>query len=94
MNFLLNTSTNNDYTVLIVLAICAVVAIGYYLLKNKSAGSKNTGSNDYPAESVEEVSTVASDNDGEIIAVITAAIAMAESESDGLKFRVVSFKRK
>ena len=30
----------------------------------------------------------------EIVAVIAAAIAMAESESDGLKFRVVSFKRK
>ena len=30
----------------------------------------------------------------EVIAVIAAAIAMAESESSGLKFRVVSFKRK
>ena len=33
-------------------------------------------------------------NDEEIIAVIAAAIAMAESESDGIKFRVVSFKRR
>lgn len=32
--------------------------------------------------------------DGEIIAAIAAAIAAAESESGGLKFRVVSFKRK
>lgn len=33
--------------------------------------------------------------DDEIVAVIAAAIAMAESESpSGLKFRVVSFKRK
>ena len=32
--------------------------------------------------------------EGEIIAAIAAAIAMAESESDGIKFRVVSFKRK
>ena len=32
-------------------------------------------------------------NDEEIIAVIAAAIAMAESESQGLKFRVVSFKK-
>ena len=30
----------------------------------------------------------------EIIAVIAAAIAAAESESDGIKFRVVSFRRK
>lgn len=29
----------------------------------------------------------------EIVAVIAAAIAMAESESSGVKFRVVSFKR-
>ena len=37
---------------------------------------------------------VASEND-EIIAVIAAAIAMAENESGGnVKFRVVSFKRK
>ncbi len=34
-----------------------------------------------------------SQND-EIVAVIAAAIAIAESESDGLKFRVVSFRRK
>ena len=33
-------------------------------------------------------------NDGEIIAVIAAAIAMAESDSDGVKFRVVSFRRR
>lgn len=29
----------------------------------------------------------------EIVAVIAAAIAMAESESNGLKFRVVSFRK-
>ena len=33
-------------------------------------------------------------SDGEIVAVIAAAIAMAESESSGIKFKVVSFKRK
>ena len=32
--------------------------------------------------------------DEEIVAVIAAAIAMAEAESGGLKFRVVSFRRK
>ena len=35
-----------------------------------------------------------SNQDEEIIAAIAAAIAMAESESDGIKFRVVSFKRR
>ena len=33
-------------------------------------------------------------NDEEIIAVIAAAIAAAESENSGVKFRVVSFNRK
>ena len=33
-------------------------------------------------------------DDSEIVAVIAAAIAMAESDNEGLKFRVVSFKRK
>ena len=40
------------------------------------------------------VATAVSTNDDEIIAVIAAAIAMAESESSGIKFRVVSFRRK
>ena len=31
--------------------------------------------------------------DEEIVAVISAAIAMAESENSGLKFKVVSFRR-
>ena len=38
--------------------------------------------------------TVQSASDEEIVAVIAAAIAAAESENTGLKFRVVSFKRK
>ncbi len=39
--------------------------------------------------------TVQSSGDNEeVVAVIAAAIAMAESESNGLKFRVVSFRRK
>ena len=32
-------------------------------------------------------------DDGELIAVISAAIAMAENDNSGAKFRVVSFKR-
>jgi sodium pump decarboxylase gamma subunit len=53
------------------------------------------------AASVEEKAPVAAapatqvrSNDDEIIAVIAAAIAMAESESSDVKFRVVSFRRK
>lgn len=32
-------------------------------------------------------------DDGEIIAVIAAAISMAESDNSGMKFRVVSFRK-
>ena len=42
---------------------------------------------------VEEIVYTETD-DSEIVAVIAAAIAMAESETTGVKFRVVSFKRK
>ena len=39
------------------------------------------------------VTTPATNNNDEIVAVIAAAIAMAESDAPGTKFRVVSFKR-
>ncbi len=48
-------------------------------------------------KAVEEVvvqPTVYETDDGEIIAAIAAAIAMAESETPATKFRVVSFRRK
>ena len=41
-----------------------------------------------------EIATASVQNDEEIVAAIAAAIAAAESESDGIKFRVVSFKRR
>ena len=43
---------------------------------------------------VTEVPEVTPNAEDEIVAVIAAAIAMAESESSGIKFKVVSFKRK
>lgn len=43
---------------------------------------------------VAEAAPVTTDNSAEIVAVIAAAIAAAESESSGLKFKVVSFRRK
>ena len=42
---------------------------------------------------VEKTNDTLQTDEGEIIAVIAAAIAMAESENSDLKFRVVSFKR-
>lgn len=42
----------------------------------------------------EKVQEVVHAADDEIVAVIAAAIAAAESEASGLKYRVVSFRRK
>ena len=47
-----------------------------------------------PAPVIVPAAPVASHEDEELIAVLAAAIAMAESECLGAKFRVVSFKRK
>lgn len=48
-----------------------------------------------PVEEVEPAPiAVPATDDDEIVAVIAAAIAAAESENAGLKFRVVSFRRK
>lgn len=48
-----------------------------------------------PVESTEvSDAPVGESNDEEIVAVIAAAIAMAESDADGAKYKVVSFKRK
>lgn len=58
---------------------------------------------DLPAKKAKEAPTeevvpapvaVPATDDDEIVAVIAAAIAAAESENAGLKFRVVSFRRK
>ena len=43
---------------------------------------------------VQMTSAATNNNDEEIVAVIAAAIAAAESESAGVKFKVVSFNRK
>lgn len=47
-----------------------------------------------PVSAVVEKSETNTENaEEEIVAVIAAAIAMAESESSGMKFRVVSFRK-
>ena len=54
----------------------------------------NEGKKEEQIEQPAVVQDEATDNDEEIIAVIAAAITAAESESNGLKFKVVSFRRK
>lgn len=46
-----------------------------------------------PVEVSEAFTEVETIDNGELIAVISAAIAMAENDNSGAKFRVVSFKR-
>ena len=92
MSFLLNATGDN--TLFIVLAIGIVLAVGFYIFNGRKANAENK-SEDIASDTavVEEGVNAVANNDEEIIAVIAAAIAMAESESNGLKFKVVSFRR-
>lgn len=75
-----------------VLAIIWLVLLGFNLIFNKlKLGQKKSDKIKCEAPPVIEAEPVS--NDEEIIAVIAAAIAMAESEAPGSSFRVVSFKR-
>ncbi len=78
------------FAVLVVIWLCLVLfKVAFHDLPSKK-------SEDAPEVSATLVpmQEAAQSTDDEIVAVIAAAIAMAESESSGIKFRVVSFKRK
>ena len=75
------------FSVLIILWLCLSVFKLCFSAK-KSKKVKSTIS-EAPVQS-----TVGKTEEAEIVAVIAAAIAAAESESNGLKFKVVSFRRK
>lgn len=79
------------FSVLCIIWLCLILfKLAFHDLPDKRKAAKNK------AETVEAIdaSPVATTDDSEIVAVIAAAIAMAESESSDTKFRVVSFKRK
>ena len=78
------------FSVLIIIWIALVIFKFFlYDIPNK----KKTGTTAIAEPIVQPVAQPAND-DAEIIAVIAAAIATAESESNGVKFKVVSFRRK
>ncbi len=81
--------------ILAVFLVLAVIWLALALFKYAFAGSE-TKKKIKPAEEapVEAPVFVRPSAEDEIVAVIAAAIAMAESESNGIKFRVVSFKRR
>ncbi len=78
-------------------AVFIVLAIIWLALKIFKAAfqnvSDNKGNKAVTNEPAAELAVVSADHDEEIVAVIAAAIAMAESESNGIKFKVVSFRR-
>ena len=78
------------FAVLILLWVCLVLfKVFFHDIPERKAKAPEAAT----LVPVQETVT-AQPKDTEIIAVLAAAIAMAESESGGAKFNVVSFKRK
>lgn len=81
-------------TIFSVLCILWLFLIVFKLVFHNIGAKKSSKKKAVVATTVTDSVKESSDSDDEeIIAVIAAAIAMAESESSGLKFRVVSFRR-
>ena len=81
-------------TVFAVLCVLWLFLVLFRLVFNQAPAKKASKKNQATtATQTENVANNISTNDTELIAVIAAAIAMAESENSGTKFRVVSFKR-
>lgn len=81
---------------LTVFSVLLIIMISLFLFKYFFHDlAKKRASEDKP-QKIEPVAPViiAQSPEEEVIAAIAAAIAMAESESNGIKFRVVSFKRR
>ena len=79
------------FAVLALLWLCLIIfKFAFHDLPEKKA--KKAAAEVQTEEVVTESASQSSED--EIIAVIAAAIAMAESESSGVKFNVVSFKKR
>ena len=79
------------FAVLCIIWLCLVIF--KYAFQNIGNAKKADKIEAETAKTV-EIAPIRMTADEEIVAVIAAAIAMAESESSDTKFRVVSFKRK
>ena len=82
--------------ILTVFAVLGILFVFLTVFKTFFDKSENRPKKESKTETVvlETKAPTTNSNDSEIVAVIAAAIAAAESESSGLKFRVVSFRRK
>lgn len=81
--------------VLAVFSVLAIIWLALVIFKAvfNSISTKKENAATKTEVVVPEAPATVADPDEEIVAVIAAAIAMAESESDGIKFKVVSFRR-
>lgn len=77
-----------------VFAVLILLWLALTLFKFFFASNRTTAPEKKPIAEEPVAVAAPQTEDAEIVAVIAAAIAAAESESDGIKFRVVSFKRK
>ena len=81
-------------TIFAVLCILWLFLVGFKLLFHDLPAKKLAKKKAAPiANPVERKAEVSATTDGELIAVITAAVAMAERDHSGMKFKVVSFRR-
>ena len=83
----------------VVFSVLAILWLSLYIFKvffhDIPSRKKATKASVKVEEAAPQPATVAqTTSNDEIVAVIAAAIAAAESENSGLKFRVVSFRRK
>lgn len=83
----------------VVFAVLALLLLSLYLFKvffHDIPSVRKSASKEIKTVEAAPVATTTQNtaSDEEIVAVIAAAIAAAESENQGLKFRVVSFRRK
>ena len=92
--FMLLVGMATVFAVLCTLWICLVLfKLGFHDLPEKRKAKALANKEAEAAPVIEETDDNVGIN-GEIVAAIAAAIAMAESENSGIKFRVVSFRRK
>ena len=82
--------------ILTVFAVLVIIMLSLFAFKYffHDLAHKSTHTPKVEKAVTPEVIPVVSSQDEEVIAAIAAAIAMAESESDGIKFRVVSFRKR
>ena len=79
---------------LAVFSVLLLIMLALYLFQAFFTKSSEKKSTPAPVVAPAPVAAAQQGLSDEVVVAIAAAIAMAEEESDGLKFKVVSFRRK